>query len=42
VTTDGVTTEHRVEPNSLAALRAFERKEDWGLICHARVTIKNR
>jgi len=40
ITTDGVTTEHRIEPSLLTALHAFERKEDWGLIYHARVRIK--
>lgn len=40
VTTDGVTTEHIIRPSLFAALKSIERKDDWGLIYHATVTIK--
>ena len=40
VTTDGVTTKHTLKPSLLTALKGFERKEDWGLIYHATVTIE--
>lgn len=39
VTTDGVTTEHKIVANLLTALRGFQRKEDWGLIYHATVKV---
>ncbi len=39
VTTNGVTTRHTCKPSLLTALKSFKRKEDWGLIYHASVTV---
>jgi len=39
VVTDGVTTEHEIVPNVLTAQESIQRREDWGLIYHASVTI---
>jgi len=39
VTTDGITTKHRATPNVVTALKSIERKEDWGLVYHARIEV---
>jgi hypothetical protein len=39
VTTNGVTTEHTCKPSLLTALKSFGRKEDWGLIYPAVITV---
>ncbi len=39
VTTNGVTTKHNCQPSLLAALKGFERKEDWGLLYHGSISV---
>ena len=40
VTTNGVTTELRCQPSLTTALKSFERREDWGLIYPATITVE--
>lgn len=39
VDTNGVASEHQLEPNLATALASFNRREDWGLIYHATIAI---
>jgi hypothetical protein len=39
VTTNGVTAEYTSKPSLLCALESYERRNDWGLIYHAKIVI---
>ena len=40
VTTNGVTAEYTCTPSILIALKSYERRNDWGLIYHAKILVR--